>query len=335
MKRLNLHFFIIMLFVMSALKVNAQKQTDEFVPNGKFQGTLYANFNTSLVSSEPTTSFEVSRAYLGYSYNFTSNITMALKLDIGSPDEISNDKQLRRYAYFKTAAGFYTVKNFKIGFGMIDTHQFGVQNKFWTRRYLAQNIAEGNGMGPSADLGVSVAAKWDKIEADFGIFNGEGYQEVQVDEAFKVSGGVTYKPIDCWVFRLYGDMMKKEGVSQNTYTAFAGYKHSLFTLGGEWVMKQNEKYISGNNRQGFSTYGSVNLTEKIQLWGRYDYLVSSVPDGDIIPWNLEDDGSAIIAGVEYKVMSNIKVALSYHDWMPWAENMDIESTIYLNLEMKF
>ncbi len=135
--------------------------------------------------------------------------------------------------------------------------------------------------------------------------------------------------------RIYGDVMHKEGVSQNTYTAFIGYKRSIFSLGGETVMKQNEKYIKGNNRYGYSAYGSLNLTKKLQLWGRYDYLVSSVTEEENLPWNLAKDGSAIIAGVEYIILPKVKVALSYHDWVPLAQNMEMESTIYLNLEMKF
>ena len=325
--------FLIAMATLAICYGHVYAQESGFEPNGAFTGTLYANFNSTLKGEDKATGFEVKRAYFGYKYKFTPAFSMDLKLDIGSPDDLTEANRIKRYAYFKTAAAYYQLDDLKIGFGLQSTYQYKLQNKFWTRRYLYKNIAEGNGLGPSADIGLTFVQKWENWEADLAFFNGEGYKQLQNDNSFKGTAGVTYKPGN-WIVRVYGDLIKKN-IGQSTYTAFVGYKNNKYSLGVEGTTKQNEDYIKGNHRYGFSTYGSYNIIEKIQLFGRYDYLESNIPDGDSLPWNLEDDGSAIVAGVEYNPIRNIKLALDYQDWMPLAKNMDIESAVFVHLEVKF
>ncbi|GAF04862.1 hypothetical protein [Saccharicrinis fermentans] len=309
-------------------------QDSDFKPNGAFNGRLYANFNSSLKSDDPTTGFEVQRAYFGYKYKLTPAFSMALKLDIGSPDALGETGQINRYAYFKTAAAYYKVENVTIGFGLQSTYQYKLQNGFWGRRYIYKNIAEGNSLGPSADIGLSFVGKWNEWEADVAFMNGEGYKKLQNDNSFKATGGITYHPNKTWLFRIYGDMINK-AVVQSTYTAFVGYKGSLFNLALEGTMKDNENYIQGNQRYGYSIYGAYYLSDVIELFARYDYLESNIPAGDHLPWNLSEDGSAIISGVQYSPIQHIHIALNYQDWVPLASNMEMESTIFVNLEVTF
>jgi hypothetical protein len=51
------------------------------------------------------------------------------------------------------------------------------------------------------------------------------------------------------------------------------------------------------------------------------------------PWNLQEDGSAIISGIQYTPIKHVKIALNYQDWVPYAANMDNESYVFLNLEI--
>ena len=52
------------------------------------------------------------------------------------------------------------------------------------------------------------------------------------------------------------------------------------------------------------------------------------------PWDLEQDGSTITGGVEYSPIRQVKIALNYQDWVPYALNLNNEAYIYLNFEYK-
>ena len=46
-----------------------------------------------------------------------------------------------------------------------------------------------------------------------------------------------------------------------------------------------------------------------------------------------EDGSAIIAGIQFQPIEQVKLALNYQDWVPFAANMGNLSYFFLNLEV--
>jgi len=87
-------------------------------------------------------------------------------------------------------------------------------------------------------------------------------------------------------------------------------------------------------RDGEQSPGAaLNINEKIELFSRYDQLSSNIPQEFNKPWNLADDGSALITGIQFQPIRQVRIALSYRDWVPSASNMDNTSFVYLNLEV--
>jgi hypothetical protein len=78
---------------------------------------------------------------------------------------------------------------------------------------------------------------------------------------------------------------------------------------------------------------SYDIADRFEIFGRYDRLSSNTPPGFTQPWNLVDDGSAIIAGVQFQPIEQVKLALNYQDWVPFAANMGNLSYIFINLEI--
>jgi len=78
----------------------------------------------------------VERAYLGFKTQVNSNYAIVMKIDIGSPDDVSAYSKIKRYGYFKNAAMEYKKGKFTFNAGLTDTYQFKVQEKFWSRRYM-------------------------------------------------------------------------------------------------------------------------------------------------------------------------------------------------------
>ena len=72
-----------------------------------------------------------------------------------------------------------------------------------------------------------------------------------------------------------------------------------------------------------------------QVFARYDFLVSNTLPEETAPWNLSEDGSAIITGIQYQPVKHIKTSINYQDWYPYAGNLENKSYIYFNVEFSY
>jgi len=59
------------------------------------------------------------RAYIGYEYHLNENFYTQIKLDIGSPENISEFARIRRYAYFKNTMLRYKKNRMQIVFVLV------------------------------------------------------------------------------------------------------------------------------------------------------------------------------------------------------------------------
>jgi hypothetical protein len=311
-------------------------QENEFNPSGNPFATIFANFHRGIYgSSNDDAAFELSRGYIGYEYNFSPKFYSKINLDIGSPNDLSPYSALRRYAYFKNAFLRYSEKNFVVDFGLINLRQFGLQEQIWERRYLMKCFADEYRLGSSADLGMSVEYKFNEmLTADFTVMNGEGYNNIQTDGIFKYGLGSTIVFLRNLTTRAYFDF-SHDNITESSLTVFCSFDHNKkWNLAGEVIFKNNFDWKKDHNLYGVSFFGKYNITSKYQLFARYDWLGSNILDGEETPWHLVDDGTALVGGLQYTPIKNIKVALNYHDWCPWAANLKGDGFVYLNLEVK-
>ncbi|MBW6535280.1 MAG: porin [Mariniphaga sp.] len=330
MKFKNLSFFLLLLpqFLFA--------QESGFVPSGKPFATIYSNFHRGITgSATDEAAFELERGYIGYEYNFSPEFYAKINVDVGSPDDLSPLSKIRRYAYFKNAYLRYSQQKLQIEFGLISLKQFKLQEGIWERRYLMKTIADEHRLGSSADLGVNFHYQFSEIiDADFTMMNGEGYSSLQMDDIFKYSLGSTIKAPRNFTSRLVFDIMHKE-ISETTMLFFTSYNfRSKWNLAGEVVYRQNNAWKANNNILALSFYGNYNLNEKYQLFARYDKVESNIPEGESLPWRLANDGTALITGIQFRPLNKITMALNYHDWYPWAANMEGGGFIFLDLEVK-
>lgn len=330
---MNKYLIICILIVFSKPGFAQEANPQPFLPNGDPIVRIFANVHTGLTETDHSKAFEVRRAYLGYKYRLSGHFTTEIKVDIGSPEEISEYARLRRYAYFKTAALYWEKEKWTIRGGIIDTEHYRRQEKYWKHRYLYKSFQDEHRFGPKADLGTTVIfAPFKSLTLDASVMNGEGYQNLQNDNAFKYSGGISYFPISRLQFRVYYDFVDTE-IWQSTLSTFAGYRHMNITAGAEYNRKGNRDFEKDHNQTGLSFYLSYDITERFEIFGRYDRLSSNRPPGYTQPWNLVEDGSAIIGGVQFQPIEQVKLALNYQDWVPFAANMGNLSYIFINLEI--
>jgi len=275
----------------------------------------------------------VSLVYLGYNYKINEYYSTEVKVDIGSQDDIFIYTDLRRYAYFKTAALYWEKGMWNIRAGIIDTEHYRRQEKFWKHRYIYKSIQDIHKFGPKADLGTTVIfTPMEEISVDVSVMNGEGYTDLQRDNTFKYSAGMSIYPVPQFIFRLYYDL-ENTVVNQSTLSSFMGYQHKMFSAGAEYNRKFNKNYNEDHHQNGFSIYMMHDINDKLELFGRFDLLSSNPLNAGENPWNLENDGSAIIAGLQFHPIQQVKLALNYRNWIPKETSRNNAPFIFLNLEV--
>lgn len=325
---------LLTLAIFAFLYSTSQEET--FHPSGNPFAVIFANFHQGLneVSSEES-AFELTRGYIGYEYTFSPNFYAKINLDIGSPEDLSEYAKARRYAYFKNAFLRYNQNRFEVEFGLISLREYKLMEQIWERRYIMKTLADEYSIGSSADLGINLNYKiTDYWNADITIMNGEGYNNIQTDGTFKYAFGSTVKLPKNLTSRLYYDFTYNE-ILQSTYHVFASYDfNGKANIAGEALYRTNEKWKENQNRYGFSVYAKYNILSKYQLFARFDKMASNRLEGEVMPWNLANDGTALIAGIQFQPIKNIKVALDYHDWVPYAANGETKAFIFLDLEVK-
>lgn len=295
---------------------------------------VYADFYKGLNEADNSTAFEVSRVYLGYKGAISEHFSAEVKLDIGSPEDLSEYSLIKRYAYFKTASLSYEKKKLKLVFGLLGMSQFSIQEKDWGYRYILKSFMDEYSYGPSADMGFSAFYKFNSfIEADLTISNGEGYKSLQSDNSYKTALGINLYPLPKTTIRFYYDLLEKD-VCQQVFSSYIAYKSDDYRIGAEYNLMMNKSYIANRNQQGISLYGTYNINNKWAVFGRHDRLTSNIPDEESQPWNLYDDGTSVIAGIEYRPVEKVKVSCNYQDWYAYAANGDDKRFLFFNLEFK-
>lgn len=329
----NLSFQLLSLLLTLNVLVNAQQ--NEY-PKGKFIGTVYFDTYTGVNKGENKSAMEIQRAYFGYKYNYNKYFEAYLKLDIGSPNDLSAYSLIRRYAYFKNAGVKYHKDKLTVNVGITNVLMYAIQEKYWGHRYIEKPYLDRFKFGPSADIGGNIAWKFnDFIAVDFGLYNGEGYKNLQNDNSYRGGFGISIMPFKHFLIRTYADYTHKS-ISRATGSIFLGYKYKdKGVFGVEYNYQTNYKFVSNQDIFGYSVYGSWNLNEKWQYFARYDKVNSNILDNETIPWNIGHDGSAITSGFQYEIIKGIKLSANYQDWIYYASNLDGNRYLFFNLEIKF
>jgi len=326
----------VLAFIFVFFAIRGVSQSETFEPSGSAFATIYANFHQGITgTATDEAAFELVRGYLGYEYTFSPEFYAKINVDVGSPDDLSPYAKLRRYAYFKNAFLRYSHNRFEIEFGLIGLKQFKLQEKIWERRYLMKTLADEYKLGSSADLGMNFHYKFSElVDADFTIMNGEGYNSIQMDDVFKYGVGATIRIPGNFTSRVFYDFSYNE-INESTLLLFTSYNYrGKWNLAGEVIFRNNNGWEENHNIFGLSVFGKYNINSQYQLFARFDKLESNILEGENNPWNLQNDGTALVAGIQFNPIKNIKMALNYHDWYPWAANVDGGGFVYFNLEVK-
>lgn len=309
-KTLNMRKTLLAAVLTACSCVTAMAQESE-TAKGKAIVQVFGNYNAHFNSSQYIHGFELERSYLGYEQRLGNGLTVKGVMDIGKPSTIDD---YHRMAYIKNAMISWKKGNLTLNGGLISTTQFNFQEKFWGHRYIMKSFQDQYKFGSSADLGLSAAYRLtDWLSADAIVVNGEGYKKIQQNNGLNYGLGLTLAPVDGLQIRLYGGLNEGSGTDQSNtanLAAFAGYKGDRFSIGAEYNYMQNASFTKGNNLNGYSLYASMQLTQHTNIYARFDELSSENA------WNIDNDESAAIIGMQFKLGNHVKIAPNFRIGMP-------------------
>lgn len=321
---------ILLLLIVKA----ASGQVTEF--QGKPVAELFTDFHVNINDTTRLTGFALNRAYLGYQFMPGGKFTAKFVINAGSPDELSVSTVHHRYVFLREADLIWSDGRLTLTMGLTNTKLYEFQQNFLGKRYVASTFQSINGYGFIADLGVTAGYKFnDKLYAELIVVNGEGYNDIQIDNNVRTSLGLIITPSEKIAIRLYGDIQKKNGLWQPMAIAFFGFKNDHFTVGGEMNYKSNLDLVKGHHAWGLSGTACYNITEKTQVFARFDYSTSLIMPGESLPWNNIKDGRFVVAGVQQTFSPNVRLALDYQGTFPDSSLRSPSNMIFLNALFKF
>lgn len=317
--------FIAGLLGCVAMTAHAEDSNKEETPKGKAIITIFSDIHSGFGHVNDDRGFNLDRAYLGYQYDLSKELQLKVVADFGQSKSVDDHQ---RIGFVKNAQISWKREKWTLHAGLISTTQFKFQESFWGKRYVMKSFQDEYKFGSSADLAVSAAYDFnDYVSADVILANGEGYKKLQVKDGLQYGAGVTLMPVKNLFIRLYGsynEASEESGKGITNLASFIGYKHKSFSLAAEYNYQKNASYADGQDQSGVSAYATVNLSKKVGVFGRWDYLTSKNK------WNEENDGMAGLVGAEFRLGKCIKLSPNFRIWSPKAGSMPNSYYAYLN-----
>jgi len=336
---MKIKLVIVVLFLTGNLIFAGEEEG--FKPHGSPFAKVFFNYHTELTDSNTISTFQITRAYLGYKYKLSEEFSTKINIDVGNPkvnigDSLSGKTSQQITAFLKVASVTYKSGNLKLSAGLIGIYQHKLSEDIWEHRYLYKSIQDEYKLSTSADLGINATYKvTDFLSLDLTVRNGEGYKYIKdSDNAFNTAFGFTLKPFEGLTFRGFYDYIERSEI-QTTVSHFVYYEVGDLTVGGEYDMQFNNKDKKDHTLNALSVFALYDITKEIEVFGRFDMLSSNKLSGDTENWNYAKDESVIIGGVQYSPIKYVKVALNYQGFIPADDSKDPMNFIYVNFQFKF
>lgn len=341
MRKIHFTLCLILALGINQTKIQAQ-ESSEFKPSGKVIARSFINYHTGFGEANDIRGFDIERAFLGYDYKITPNLSAKVVLDGASGKSSSGSLEI----YLRNAVVNWKDKGFNINVGLTNLMQFSTQEKFWMHRYILRSFQDEYKMAPSVDLGTTIEYTFNPfISADISLTNGEGYKKVKQDNSMRYAAGISIHPIKEITLRVYADIYNDdktqrdalpEGISetkyndQKTLSFFAGYQDKNISFGAEYNRVYNKGFIDKKDYFGYSFYTSAKLAPKWRAFARYDLIDSKNPDNFISPWS-KYDRQFMMIGTEFQPFKQIKIAPNFRNIN--ADREKSEQYLFINLEI--
>jgi hypothetical protein len=309
----------------------------------KFSGLAYIGYtyddykfnlaDGTLNTNKDTSEFEIRRAYFQLKAYLLDDPKSYYRITFDISKDVTGDEKVRaKYAYLYLNNVFART-GVEIGLAHRPWHDYEVHNA-WYYRSISKVLIEDKKHGPdlsnSADFGVMFKTRTKYFDADYGIFNGEGYHSVSNGNGMSfewrttahllgVDGKDKQTKKTYWDASFFGQYNQGHKtvtvgtVTENQDLIFGGlhtvYNQPVFLVAAQYVYSDNTSNIANNvSAQAGSGY-SVNAEYRMgskkeyRVLARYDsWTPKAVPAGQTS--KKEDKG--YIVGAAWQQNRNVE-----------------------------
>lgn len=329
-------------------------------PTVTITGVGYLNYSyqlkvdSSLAPPAHGNNFDVARSYVNVLGKFADGISTRVTIDVDGRKAASNQQTFRlKYAYVAWQPGTSRL-TWKLG--AIQTPLLDWEETLWDYRMQGVMPLERAGYISSSDFGLSVDGMWnyEQINAQIGIYDGEGYGNAPGDNRKDISGRLSVRlarsnlPGKAGGLRLtgYGNLgLANGGGTRNRFLGILSYKSKAVTLAAEYGMMEDSTSIATPNAKGnlMAAYGVFNVpNSKVAIIGRVDSFDPNTDSTAVTPAArlAVNRQTRVIAGVSYAVSPNLRFLAdadlnSIADGSPTNSFDKGRQVVYFHTEFKF
>lgn len=315
-------------------------------------GYTYTSTKKKYTNKNDSGDFELRRAYFTTNAYLNDKDYVRFTLDVAQENNIKSDgsgidstksiKTKIKYAYlYKDISDMIPFTGFEVGVVHTPWIDYEEHSGWWYRSVDKTFYESGDGAGmlPSADLGLNFKTKTPYITAEYGIFNGEGYDKINTNSNNSsgfhnsLEGRLTYhifgngdkklKPEKDTYANISLHLMSNFGYNDNNngkypshnnlnaYHIHAVYNNPMFLIAAQYLKTDynNEDAKMGD---GYSVNAEVRPIENWSIFARYDHWkpkMKLLASGGVAPANATaywDKRDVYYAGVAWSMNKYIK-----------------------------
>lgn len=299
-------FSITLLFMGFATLLSAA----ETKISGYMFGDYYwiaANHNADL---EGKNGFWFRRIYLTFDQSLSEEWKVRLRFELNSPGDFTTSDNMKPYV--KDAYLQYGKGRHKVILGLSPTPTWEVIEQSWGYRSIEKTPLDLQKFGDSRDLGLAILGSLDsakKFRYHVMFANGNGTKS-ETNDGKKILGSLGFYPNEHFLIELYADFDDRPGHTDRSvlqgFTAVYGERGCL----GLHYAHQNRQ-VEGGDSVGLdiaSLFAVLKLSNKTELFARYDRMFDPNPDGakiSYIPFDPTAKSNLVIMGLNLKPHKNI------------------------------
>ncbi len=293
-----------------------------------YLGYTYDDYRSGLTSDgitaykKDTSDFEVRRAYFQLKAYLLDDQKSYYRVTFDISKDVTGDEKVRaKYAYLYLNE-LFTKTGVEIGLVHRPWHDYE-ENNAWRYRSISKVLIEDNKQGPglsnSADFGVIFKTKTQYFDADYGVFNGEGYHSASNGSGMSfewrttahilgVNGRDKQTEKTYWDASFFGQYNQGHNKTQKESQdlIFGGlhtvYNQPSFLMAAQYVYSDNTSNIANNVSQQSGSGYSLNseyrmgADKEYRVFARYDSWTKEQTAGVAKP----EDRGYIVGGAWHK-----------------------------------
>jgi len=283
----------------------------------------YKSDTSTVDDKDGTSDFEIRRAYFQVKAYLLDDPKSYYRVTFDVSKDVTGDEKVRaKYAYLYLN-NVFTNTGVEVGLAHRPWHDYEEHNA-WYYRSISKVLIEDKKSGPdlsnSADFGMMFKTRTQYFDADYGIFNGEGYHSVSNGNGMSfewratahilgVSGKDKQTKKTYWDASFYGQYNKGHktgtlvnGSTENQDLIFGGlhtvYNQPNFLIAAQYVKSLDTSdtpyVVSAQAGEGYSINGEYRMgaDKEYRLIARYDAWTKEQAAGTAEP----QDSSYILGG---------------------------------------